>query len=97
MDDYFQRRSRELRAKADDVVVREPLAKVSAAGRSLTLALCAGRRGPWVEIAVWTPEGSPAERRERERGRCNMLLAELDQLIAALREARARLAKAGGR
>jgi hypothetical protein len=95
-DVYLARRARELRADAEDAV-REPLARVQAGPRAIALTLGLGRHDPWLELGVWSPQGPPRERRVVERGRVNMLLREVDELIAKLTEARARLASEGRR
>jgi hypothetical protein len=91
-NDYLARRSRDLRANVSDVV-REPISRVRCGPRELAIALATGHADPFIELALWSPQGPPSERRMVERGRANLLLREVDQLIAELQKARARLGR----
>lgn len=88
---YMQKKAAEYRAYED--AQREPLSRVRCGRRELALTLGFGRFDPWLEVAVWSPAGSPSEARLIERGRACLLLHELDDLITKLQAARARLAK----
>jgi hypothetical protein len=89
-DDYLRRVSSDLRLHG--AVTREPLSRVEAGPRAVALTLGVGACDPWVELAVWAQAGPPGARREVERGRANLMLRELDELVAKLAAARKRLA-----